>query len=130
MRYAVFFLLFTLTIATPFYVESGEYNGHELLQDALTPTTSIEFNVDSSEVYDAVQLGLIKPLSKLYAVVETQLKGRVIRVELDEEDGEWVYELKLVHDNNVIKVDYNATSLDMIKIKGHNLHDVIKNRDY
>jgi len=37
-----------------------------------------------------------------------------------------VYELKLVHKNSVIKVEYNAATLEMIEIKGRNLHDVIK----
>lgn len=101
-------------------------NGHELVQDIYKEGTKIEFDEDQDEVYDAVKKGLIQPFSILYQTIEDELHGRVIRVELDEKDDEWVYELKLVHNNNIIKVDYNATTLEMIKIKGRHLHDVIK----
>ncbi|NOH98508.1 PepSY domain-containing protein [Vibrio sp. 99-70-13A1] len=101
-------------------------NGHELVQDVYKEGTRIEFDEDQDEVYDAVKDGLIKPFSELYETIESQLNGRVIRVELEEDDDEWVYELKLVHDNNVIKVEYNATTLEMLEIKGRNLQDVIK----
>ena len=102
-------------------------NGHELVQDVHKEGTRIEFDEDQDEVYDAVKEGLIQPFSVLYKTIEDQLHGRVIRVELEEEgDDEWVYELKLVHNNNIIKVEYNATTLEMIKIKGRNLHQVIK----
>lgn len=69
---------------------------------------------------------MIKPFSELYATVDKQLNGRLIKVELEEDDNEWVYELKLVHENNVIKVEYNATTLELMEIKGRNLQDVIK----
>ncbi|WP_394248592.1 PepSY domain-containing protein [Vibrio profundi] len=101
-------------------------NGHELIQDVHKEGTRIEFDEDQDEVYDAVQDGLIRPFSELYQAIESQLNGRVIKVELEEDDDEWIYELKLVHDNNIIKVEYNATTLEMMEIKGRNLHDVIK----
>jgi len=111
----------------PHAVFAGKHeNGHELIQDVHKEGTRIEFDEDQDEVYDAVQDGLIRPFSELYEAIETQLNGRVIKVELEEDDDEWIYELKLVHDNNIIKVEYNATTLEMMEIKGRNLHDVIK----
>lgn len=104
----------------------NDHNGHELVQDVQKQGTRIEFEEDQDEVYDAVQSGLIRPFSELYEAIESQLNGRVIKVELEEDDDEWIYELKLVHDNNVIKVEYNATTLEMVEIKGRNLQDVIK----
>ncbi|MEZ8825134.1 PepSY domain-containing protein [Vibrio amylolyticus] len=101
-------------------------SGHDLVQDTFKEGTRVEFDEDQDEVYDAVQQGLIKPFSDLYETVDEQLHGRVIRVELEEDDDEWIYELKLVHEQNVIKVEYNATTLEMIELKGRNLHDVIK----
>ncbi|MGF1753966.1 hypothetical protein L4C33_10255 [Vibrio makurazakiensis] len=105
---------------------NNDHNGHELVQDVHKQGTRIEFEEDQDEVYDAVQSGLIRPFSELYDAIESQLHGRVIKVELEEDDDEWIYELKLVHDNNVIKVEYNATTLEMIEIKGRNLQNVIK----
>lgn len=101
-------------------------NGHALVQDAYKEGARIEFDEDQDEVFDAVQQGLIQPFSALYKTVDQQLNGRLIKVELEEDDDQWIYELKLVHDNNIIKVEYNATTLEMIEIKGRSLHDVIK----
>lgn len=97
-----------------------------LVQDEFRTGTSIEFDEDQDEVYDAVKRGLIKPFSELYSAVDQQLNGRLIKVELDEDDDEWVYELKIIHQENVIKVEYNATTLEIIEIKGRNLLNVIK----
>ncbi|WED27975.1 hypothetical protein L3V77_07005 [Vibrio sp. DW001] len=104
----------------------SEENGHMLVQDEFRNGTSIEFDEDQDEVYDAVKRGLIKPFSELYSAVDQQLNGRLIKVELDEDDDEWVYELKIIHEENVFKVEYNATTLEIVEIKGRNLLNVIK----
>ncbi|MGR5094613.1 PepSY domain-containing protein [Vibrio maritimus] len=121
--------IFTL-IATPLVAHANFFSdnpsGHELVQDVDTGDTRIEFEEDQDEVYEAVQQGLIKPFSELFATVENDLNGRVIKVELEEDDDEWIYELKLLHDQDIIKVEYNAATLEMMEIKGHNLQRVIK----
>ncbi|WGV99226.1 hypothetical protein QF117_14890 [Vibrio sp. YMD68] len=101
-------------------------NGHDLVQDEYKEGARVEFDEDQDEVYKAVKEGLILPFSDLYDAIESQLHGRVIKVELEEDGDEWIYELKLVHNDNVIKVEYNATTLEMLEIKGRNLQDVIK----
>ena len=80
-----------------------EENGHALVQDVRKPGTKVEFDDDQDEVYEAVQKGYVKPFSEMYAAVERDLKGRIIKVELEEDDGIWIYELKLNHENNIIK---------------------------
>lgn len=126
--------IFTL-IATPLVAHANFFSdnqapeklsGHELVQDVETGDARIEFEEDQDEVYEAVQQGLIKPFSELFATVENDLNGRVIKVELEEDDDEWIYELKLLHDQDIIKVEYNAATLEMMEIKGHNLQRVIK----
>jgi len=88
----------------------------------------VNIKEDEDEVYAAVQNGLIQPFSELYKTVDLQLNGRLIKVELDEERNQWVYELKLIHESNVIKVEYDAASLEIIKIEGRDLINIIKNR--
>ena len=88
--------------------------------------TRIEIDEGQDDVYEAVQAGRIQPFYALYQAVENQLNGRVIKVELDEDDDQWIYELRLVHDNNVIKVEYDARTLELMQIKGRNLNQVIK----
>lgn len=44
----------------------------------------------------ALAEGRIRPLSDILATLDGQLGGRVLDVELDEEDGRFVYEIKVV----------------------------------
>jgi len=88
----------------------------------------VNIKEDEDEVYAAVQNGFIQPFSELYKAIDLELNGRLIKVELDEERNQWVYELKLIHESNVIKVEYDAASLEIIKIEGRNLINIIKNR--
>lgn len=103
-----------------------ERNGHKLVQDVYKPGTNIEFDEDQDEVFEAVKKGYIRPFSEMYAAVERDLRGRIIEVELEEDDGIWVYELKLNHENNIIKVEYNAKTFEMLKIKGRNFTKAMK----
>ncbi|UTT84564.1 hypothetical protein LZI70_12910 [Vibrio pelagius] len=101
-------------------------NGHDLVQDVHKEGTRIEFEEDQDEVYEAVQEGYIRPFSEMYAAVENDLHGRIIKVELEEDDDIWVYELKINYKNNIIKVEYNAETLEMLMIKGRNFKEAIK----
>ncbi|OEE76617.1 PepSY domain-containing protein [Vibrio ordalii] len=117
-------LLLLSSLSLPTLAASSDI--HDWVQDTYKPGTKVEMDEDQDEVYAAVQKGLIHPLSELYATIDKELNGRVIKVELDEDDGEWVYELKLMHDNRVIRVEYNASTLELIAIRGRNLRDIIK----
>lgn len=108
------------------FAKSDQELGHQLVQDEIRPGTKIEIEEDQDEVFEAVQEGLIKPFSELFDTVDQELNGRLIKVELEEDDDDWIYELKLIHENNVIKVEYNAATLEMLEIEGRNLMDVIK----
>ena len=101
-------------------------NGHALVRDVEKPGTKIEFEEDQDEVYEAVKKGYIRPFSEMYAAVERDLNGRIIKVELEEDDDIWVYELKINYNNNIIKVEYNAQTLDMIEIRGRHLKKALK----
>ncbi|ACH67080.1 conserved hypothetical protein [Aliivibrio fischeri MJ11] len=101
-------------------------NGHQLVQDIQTADTRIEIDEDQDEVYEAVKLGLIKPFSELYTTVAQDFNGRIIKVELEEDDDEWTYELKIVHNNNVLKVEYNAANLAITEIKGRDIRAALK----
>lgn len=99
------------------------------IQDTYKDGTQVKIDEDQDEVYAAVQKGLIKPFSELYAAIDNELYGRLIKVELEEEDDEWIYDLKLVHEDKVIRVEYNATTLELMSIKGRDVLSIIKNRD-
>ncbi|MYM60418.1 hypothetical protein GTG28_14390 [Vibrio sp. OCN044] len=105
----------------------SDKDGHALVQDVHHAGTEVEFEEDQDEVYDAVHKGYIRPFSELYTMVEKDLRGRIIKVELEEDDDVWVYELKLNYNNNIIKVEYNAQTLEMILIEGRNFKQALKN---
>ncbi|MDN3609855.1 PepSY domain-containing protein [Vibrio ostreicida] len=119
----------SLMASYPSYADkhNTDENIHPALQDVHKPGTEIEFDADQDEVFEAVRQGYIRPFSELYTAVEKDLRGRIIKVELDEDDDVWIYELKLNFKNNIIKVEYNATTLDLLSMKGHNVKNAIKN---
>lgn len=97
-------------------------------QTGADPLPELELDDDVQDTaLAATQAGLIQPYSKLLQQVEQDFNGRIIEVELDEDDGIWEYELKLLGAaNNVVKVKYNATTLKILKIKGHDLDSVLR----
>jgi uncharacterized membrane protein YkoI len=98
-----------------------------LLAFHVNAAPQLEIDEDHDEVMHAVQQGLIQPFSALQEKVAKQLNGRIIKVELDEDDDVWVYELKLIDpNNNIVKVEYEARTLTIIEIKGRGLENIIK----
>jgi uncharacterized membrane protein YkoI len=51
---------------------------------------------EQERVRRAIAEGRIRPLSEILAMVRSQLGGEVIGVELDEEEGLYVYEIKVL----------------------------------
>jgi uncharacterized membrane protein YkoI len=100
--------------------------GHELLQDAVSPNTKVEIEEGQDKVYNAVKNGELRPFSELYAVVESQLKGRVIKVELEKNRSGWEYELKLVEGEQVFEAKYDGGTLELLELEGRDLINVIK----
>ncbi|MGO1296739.1 MAG: PepSY domain-containing protein [Vibrio sp.] len=88
--------------------------------------TQIEIADDQQQVFKAVHNGDIHPFSALYDKVDQQLHGRVIKVELNQKNHQWVYELRLVYQDTVYNVSYNAKSLNMTAIRGRNVTAVLK----
>ena len=87
----------------------------------------LEIEEDHDDVMRAVQQGLVQPFSSLKSKVSEQLHGRIIHVELEEDDDIWIYELKLIDpNNNIVKVEYDAQTLTILEIKGRGLENIIK----
>lgn len=60
--------------------------------------------------------GEIQPLSAVLAVVREKMPGEVIKIELEREDGAWVYEIKiLTPSGRRRKLEINARTLAIIK---------------
>ncbi len=67
---------------------------------------------------DALQSGQTRPLSEVLAVARDKLAGEVIKIELDREDGIWVYEITILSPSGRRqKIEINARTLAVLKTK-------------
>ena len=67
---------------------------------------------------EAFQRGEVRPLSEVLAVARAKFLGEVVKVELDREDGIWVYEIKiLTASGRVRELEINAKTLAIIKVE-------------
>lgn len=82
---------------------------------------------DEARARAALQAGEIVPLSRVLQTVQQQWNGELIAVKLDREDGGWVYEVKLLAPKgSVIKLEYDARNLNLVKAKGYGLSEARK----
>ncbi|WP_223422310.1 PepSY domain-containing protein [Tateyamaria pelophila] len=88
-----------------------------LILTALLTGPALADRDDQDRAHRALEAGEILPLSQILAVAGTVRPGRVIEVELEREDGRWVYELELVTPEGVLyemEIDAaTATVLDL-----------------
>jgi len=62
--------------------------------------------------------GEIRPLSEVLGVVRDKVPGDIIEIELDREDGIWVYEVKVLPSSGRRKkLEIDARTLEILKIK-------------
>lgn len=74
---------------------------------------------DHERARRAVQAGEVLPLRTILDRVARDFPGDVIETELDDEDGEFVYEVKLISpEGRVMKVYCDARDGRVIKVKG------------
>lgn len=74
---------------------------------------------DHDRARRALEAGQIAPLSEVLAAVERDFRGRVIEVELERDDGRWIYEIKLLTpQGSVIKLEYDAATRTLLRAQG------------
>jgi uncharacterized membrane protein YkoI len=65
----------------------------------------------------AREQGRIRPLSEVLAAARAVVPGEVIKIELEREDGVWVYEIKILAKSGKRReVEINAETLAVIKV--------------
>lgn len=64
---------------------------------------------DLDRLHDAVRRAEVMPLSALQAQIRRTFPGEIIGVELDEDDGRFIYEFKVLrHDGRVFEIEMDA----------------------
>ena len=66
---------------------------------------------DHDRAREALARGEILPLSRILGVVEREVGGRVIEVDLDRDDGRYVYEVEAVsRDGRLVELSIDAAT--------------------
>jgi uncharacterized membrane protein YkoI len=63
---------------------------------ALPPAVLRAADREQDEVHRAVQRGDIRPLAEILAAIREQLPGEIAGVEVERENGRWIYEFRVV----------------------------------
>jgi uncharacterized membrane protein YkoI len=71
---------------------------------------------DHDRARDAVQAGQVLPLKTVLERLEREHPGQVLEVELERDDGRWVYEVKLLQaGGRLVKLALDAGSGEVLK---------------
>ncbi len=66
---------------------------------------------DQDRARAAVQAGKVLPLKTLLERLQREHPGQVLEVELEQEDGRWIYEIKLLQPGGrLVKLEVDAAS--------------------
>lgn len=77
---------------------------------------------DDEDARALLAAGEVRPLSELIEHVESTCRGRFVETELEEDDGVWVYEIKLLGpDGDVAELEYDARDFDLLEAEGKRL---------
>lgn len=80
----------------------------------ITMSHSNGFADDHDEAYELLRSGEILPLEKILEISRKQIQGRVLEVELEQEDKLLIYELEVLDNQGIvweIKVDAKTGSI-------------------
>jgi len=79
---------------------------------------------DHNRARQALQAGQVLPLGKVLERLEREHPGQVLEVELEQEGGRWVYEIKLLQpQGQLVKLKLDARTATLLPGKGSNRRD-------
>ncbi|WP_207540418.1 PepSY domain-containing protein [Sabulicella rubraurantiaca] len=74
---------------------------------------------DHERARAALEAGQIRPLTDILAEVERRYRGRVIEADLERDDGQWLYELKILPPNGrVFTIELDAATGQFLRGRG------------
>jgi len=82
----------------------------------LLATAPAHADSDQDRARAAVQAGQVLPLKTVLERLEREHPGQVLEVELERDDGRWVYEVKLLQaGGRLVKLELDADSGEVLK---------------
>ncbi|MFL1461554.1 PepSY domain-containing protein [Roseococcus sp. DSY-14] len=86
---------------------------------ALAAPAAAQERRDHERARAALEAGQILPLTDILAEVERRYRGRVIEADLERDDGQWLYELKILPSNGrVFIVELDAATGQFLRGRG------------
>ncbi|MBA4326889.1 MAG: peptidase [Polaromonas sp.] len=90
---------------------------------ALLPAWS-DSKDDHNRARQALQAGQVLPLGKVLERLERDHPGQVMEVELEQEEGRWIYEVKLLQpQGQLVKLKLDARTAALLSAKGGSTSD-------
>ncbi len=89
-----------------------------LLAACVLPPATAGSKDDHERARAAVQAGEVLPLPALMERLQRTHPGQVLELELERDDGRWVYEVKLLQaDGQLLKLELDARTAQVLKMK-------------
>lgn len=74
---------------------------------------------DHEQARRALEAGHILPLRTVMDRVERDIPGQIVKIEFDDDDGSWIYKIKVLQrDGKLIKLKVDARDGAILKTKG------------
>jgi uncharacterized membrane protein YkoI len=75
---------------------------------------------DHDRAHRAVQAGEVMPLEQVLSHLAKDNPGQVLKIELEREDRQWVYEVKLLQpDGQLVKLLLDARTAEVLRQRRH-----------
>lgn len=92
-----------------------------VLLTPLAAASDTDENPDDSsqqdQARDAVRKGLVRPLEDVLALVRKTVKGDIVEIEFDDDEGRYVYEIEYVDPSgHLMEIKVDARTLAVISI--------------
>ena len=94
-----------------------------LLAAAVLTVPAIASDKDHDRARDAVKAGQVMPLRAVLERLEREHPGQVLEVELEDDNGRWLYEIKLLQAGGQrIKLELDAKTGEVLRRKNRDDH--------
>lgn len=72
---------------------------------------------EHEQALEALEKGLVRPLSEILAAVRRYVDGHLIEVEFDRDDGRYIYELEFLQPSGqIIELKVDAQTMEILEI--------------
>lgn len=85
----------------------------------LQPVALASKDGDQDRARAALQAGEVLPLPRLLERLQLTHPGQVLELELERDDGRWIYEVKLLQaGGRLLKLEVDARTAEVLRVKG------------